>query len=78
MGSDINRFVGHLMGLVQEEMYLEKKDIKELLKGTPSGLQDKGVAIINLNIIGTIKEVIPINCLYYKLIDIKPGIADSR
>lgn len=64
MKSDINRFVGHLMGLVQEEMYIEKMDIKELLKGTPSDLQDKGVAIINLNVIGTIKEVIPINCLY--------------
>ncbi|GAA5795204.1 hypothetical protein HPULCUR_000558 [Helicostylum pulchrum] len=51
MKSDINRFVGHLMGLVQEEMYIEKMDIKELLKGTPSDLQDKGVAIINLNVI---------------------------
>lgn len=52
----VNLFVGHLMGLVQQEVLTENADTKKLLKGSPSDLQDRGVAIINLNIIGIIKR----------------------
>ncbi|GAA5814691.1 hypothetical protein MFLAVUS_008190 [Mucor flavus] len=50
MTSHMNNFVWHLMDLVQQEVFAENAETKKLLKGSPSDLQVRGVAIINLNI----------------------------
>lgn len=56
MTSHMNNFVWHLMDLVQQEVFAENAETKKLLKGSPSDLQVRGVAIINLNITGKIKR----------------------
>lgn len=51
-----NRFVNHLISLVQDEMSVDQKETKKLLSGPPVSLQNKGVAILNLRLTGKTKR----------------------
>lgn len=49
---NMTKFIAHLIELVKKEQELDKKSNSALLRGTPTELEVKGVAILNLMVTG--------------------------
>lgn len=52
MKPQVAKFVDHLISLVRKEMTLDQKETEKILSGSSNELQQKGVAVLNLTVVG--------------------------